>query len=246
MGGIASPVLIIGARSDIAAALAHAYGARGCDLILAARDPEALATAKADLEIRHRVTVRLVACDVTAPDPEPFFDGLGETPGTVVMVAGFMGDQNQSAADPSLAQVVMETNYNGPARILLTAARRMAERGSGAIIGISSVAGDRGRASNFIYGSAKAGFTAFLSGLRGAMVKSGVSVITVKPGYVATRMTAGMTLPAPLTAQPGEVAEAIVRAQLKDHDLIYVRPIWLPIMTIIRLVPERLFKRMKI
>lgn len=246
MPTLPDPVLIIGARSDIGVALAHAYAANGCALILAARDPAALAEAKADLEVRHGAKVDLVACDVTDADPEPFFERLGETPGTVIMVAGLLGDQAASAADAATAERVMATNYNGPVRLLLSAARRMQARGSGTIIGISSVAGDRGRAANFIYGSAKAGLTAFLSGLRNSLARQNVHVMTVKPGFVATRMTFGMDLPPRLTAQPDEVAQAILRAHKAGRDVIYVKPIWRVVMLVIRIIPERIFKGMSI
>ena len=112
------------------------------------------------------------------------------------------------------------------------------------LVGISSVAGDRGRASNYIYGSAKAGFSAFLSGLRNRLAASGVHVVTVKPGYVRTRMTAGMDLPAPLTAKPAEVADAVVQAVRRRHDVVYVRSIWRWIMLAVRAIPERAFKRL--
>lgn len=246
MSKLPDPVLIIGARSDIGVALAHAYASEGCALVLAARDPELLSGIKVDLEVRHQAQVRTLACDVTEPNPETFFTALGELPGTVIMVAGLLGDQEISAADAAIAERVMATNYNGPARLLLAAARRMEARGSGAIIGISSVAGDRGRASNFIYGSAKAGFTAFLSGLRNALAQKGVYVLTVKPGFVATRMTAGMDLPPRLTAQPDEVARAIVQAHKTKREVIYVKPIWRLVMLVIRSIPERIFKRMSI
>jgi short-subunit dehydrogenase len=108
------------------------------------------------------------------------------------------------------------------------------------------VAGDRGRASNYIYGSAKAGFTAFLSGLRNRMASLGVHVVTVSPGFIATRMTAGMDLPEKLTASPEEVAEAIFKATEKRRNTIYVRPIWWLVMLVIRNIPEPVFKRLKI
>jgi short-subunit dehydrogenase len=122
----------------------------------------------------------------------------------------------------------------------------MERRGSGTIIGISSVAGERGRASNYVYGAAKAGFTAFLSGLRNRLAAKGVRVITVKPGFVATRMTEGMKLPPRLTAQPEEVAAAILAATSRRFDVTYVRPIWWLIMAIIRLIPEPVFKKLKL
>jgi short-subunit dehydrogenase len=119
----------------------------------------------------------------------------------------------------------------------------MKNRPGATIIGISSVAGDRGRGSNFVYGSAKAGFTAFLSGLRNALARTGVKVVTVKPGFVDTEMTAGMDLPKALTAQPEEVARAVLRAHERGKDVIYVRPVWRLIMLIIRTIPERIFKK---
>ncbi len=243
MTAIGSPVLIIAATSDIGAALAYGYARRGCALILTARDAAALAPLASDLALRHNVGVRVVACDVTTTDPDRFFDELGVVPGTVVMVAGLLGDQQQAVADTAHADAIMATNYNGPARLLLAAARRMT---GGTIIGISSVAGDRGRASNFVYGSAKAGFSTFLSGLRNAHFKTGLHVLTVKPGFVATKMTAAMNLPPLLTAQPAAVADAIIKAQLRGRNVIYTKPVWWLIMTIIRHIPEVIFKRLSL
>jgi hypothetical protein len=114
------------------------------------------------------------------------------------------------------------------------------------LVGISSVAGERGRATNYVYGSAKAGFTAFLSGLRNRLAKKGVHVVTVLPGFVATKMTDGMDLPAKLTAQPKQMADAILDAVLKRRNVIYVKRIWQLIMMIIRNIPEKVFKGMKI
>jgi short-subunit dehydrogenase len=240
-----SPILIIGARSDIARALAHEYAARGCDLILGARDAAALEADCADLALRHKVTARAVAIDVTDGAPDAFFAALGDVPGTVVMVAGLLGDQDEAVADDALAARIMETNYNGPARYLLAAARVMQAKGS-AIIGISSVAGDRGRGSNLVYGSAKAGFTAFLSGLRNRLAPRGIQVLTVKPGFVDTKMTEGMKLPGALTAQPEAVARAVLKAHNKGRSEIYAKAAWRPIMAIIRTIPEPVFKRMKL
>jgi short-subunit dehydrogenase len=175
-----------------------------------------------------------------------FVDGLGELPGIVVCVVGTMGDQGESERNPQAAALVMRTNYEGPALILGLFAERMAARGNGALVGVSSVAGDRGRATNYVYGSAKAGFTAFLSGLRNRLAKQGVHVVTVKPGFVATRMTEGMDLPGALVASPEEVAEAVHRAVARHRDVIYVRLVWWPLMSVIRAIPERIFKRLKL
>ena len=140
----------------------------------------------------------------------------------------------------------MRTNYLGPALLLNALAERFAHRGSGVLVGISSVAGDRGRAANYVYGSAKAGFTAFLSGLRNRLAPSGVHVVTVKPGFVRTRMTAGMDLSAGLTADPDEVAAAVVMAIRQRLDVVYVRRVWRAISLVLRAIPERFFKRMKV
>lgn len=241
-----SRVLILGASSDIGLALARVYARRGAALILAARDSARLGDDANDLRLRYQTEVRLADFDVLNSDAAAFVDALGALPDVAVCVVGLLGDQQRSQSDLAAADGVMRSNYNGPALYLAELANRMEARGSGVLIGISSVAGDRGRASNYVYGSAKAGFTAFLSGLRNRLAARGVHVLTVKPGFVDTRMTAGMDLPKPLTAQPGEVAEAIVRAQDKGRDVLYVRPIWELVMLIIRAIPERFFKKMKI
>jgi decaprenylphospho-beta-D-erythro-pentofuranosid-2-ulose 2-reductase len=241
---LASPVLILGARSDIGRALARGYAAKGCEVILAARgDISADAT---DLALRTQTKVRAVSVDITDGGADAFFDSLGVVPGTVVMVAGLLGDQAESAAHDEIAAKVMDSNYNGPARYLLAAARRMANVPDACIIGISSVAGERGRASNFIYGSAKAGFTAFLSGLRNAHAKTGLHVMTVKPGFVRTQMTAGMKLSPVMTAEPEQVADAILKAQDKKADVIYTLARWRLVMAIIRAIPEPIFKKLSL
>jgi short-subunit dehydrogenase len=241
---LASPVLIIGARSDIGRALAKSYAEKGCEVILAARgDISADAT---DLVLRTQAKVRAVGVDITDSAADAFFDSLGVVPGTVVMVVGLLGDQSESAADNNIAACVMDSNYNGPAQYLLAAARRMANVPDACIIGISSVAGERGRGSNFIYGSAKAGFTAFLSGLRNSHAKTGLHVMTVKPGFVRTQMTAGMKLPPFMTAEPEQVATAILKAHEKKSDVIYTLGLWRVVMMIIRAVPEKIFKKLSL
>jgi hypothetical protein len=188
----------------------------------------------------------LIDFDLLADEPESLVGRLSTLPDTVVLMAGILGDQQEAMSHPEIADRMIRTNFVAPARLLLAFGSAMKTRGHGTIVGVSSVAGDRGRGSNFIYGSAKAGLTAFLSGLRNALFRSGVHVITVKPGFVRTRMTDGMRLPAALTAEPEEVARAIVRAQAKRRDSIYVRVIWGPIMAIIRGLPEPIFKRLSL
>jgi len=240
-------LLVLGASSDIAAATARRFAADGYAVQLAGRDEGALAAMAADLELRHRVAVSIHRCDVTeAPDRAALLAGLPVVPDVVVCAVGLLGDQRQNEIDPTAAERVMRANYEGPALLLGALAEAFAARGEGVIVGISSVAGERGRASNYVYGSAKAGMTAFLSGLRNRFGKTGVHVVSVLPGFVDTRMTEGMALPPALTAQPSEVAQAIWRAVERRKDVVYVRPLWCWIMAIIRAIPEGLFKKLSI
>ena len=241
------PVLILGGRSGMGLAVAHRFAAGGHPIQLAARRAETLAPHKADLELRHNVAVSLHEFDVLdATSRERLIDGLDTLPDIAVCAVGMLGDQQQSERDIDAATLVMRTNYEGPASILAVLANRFEARGSGTLVGISSVAGERGRATNYVYGSAKAAFTAFLSGLRNRLAAKGVHVVTVLPGFVATKMTEGMGLPARLTATPADVAAAIERAVIKQRNSIYVRPVWLPLMLVIRVIPEPIFKRMKL
>jgi decaprenylphospho-beta-D-erythro-pentofuranosid-2-ulose 2-reductase len=240
-------VLILGAGSDIGMAVAHKFAGLGHPIQLAARKVDQLERAKTDIEVRHRVTVSLHAFDALAFETHSaFVDGLPELPQIAVCVVGYMGEQSNNERDLAAASLVMRSNFEGPASILAELANRFAARGSGTLVGVSSVAGERGRATNYVYGASKAGFTAFLSGLRNRLAKKGVHVLTVLPGFVATQMTEGMDLPAKLTAQPVEVANKIASAVTSGRNVIYVRHIWWLIMMIIRNIPEKIFKGMKI
>jgi decaprenylphospho-beta-D-erythro-pentofuranosid-2-ulose 2-reductase len=144
------------------------------------------------------------------------------------------------------AQEIINTNYVGAVSILNVVANDFENRKRGTIVGISSVAGDRGRQSNYVYGSAKAGFTAFLSGLRNRLYHHGVHVLTVKPGFVKTQMIENLKTPAPITAIPKQVADRIFKAVRKKKDNIYVLPIWSMIMLVIKSIPEGIFKKLKL
>jgi hypothetical protein len=239
-------VMILGGTSGIGRAIAHNYAARGYAIQLAGRDQATLEENARDLTVRHGVIVTVHLIDAMELATHATFVGnIEPLPDTVVCAIGAMKTQEETERDPDEAELVMCSNFNGPAHILGFFANRFAERRAGLIIGISSVAGDRGRAKNYVYGSAKAAFTAFLSGLRARLVSTGVRVITVKPGFVHTRMTDGMTLPPLLTASPEEVAAAISKADRSRRDVVYVRPIWRLVMAIICALPEPIFKRTK-
>lgn len=240
-------VLVLGGRSDIGLAVAHRFAAAGHPVALAARNAGDLEADRADIAIRHGVEATVH--DYDALDTAAlagFVDSFDPVPGIVVCVVGAMGEQATSEADPGAAALVMRTNYEAPAQVLELFAARMTARGRGTLVGISSVAGDRGRAVNYVYGSAKAGFTAYLSGLRNRLWGTGVHVVTVKPGFVATRMTEGMDLPGALTASPEAVAEAIVRAVARGRSVVYVKPVWRAVMSIICAIPEPLFRKTRI
>ena len=241
-------VLILGGTSDIGRATALRYAQAGWAVVLAARNPEEARRNADDIATRSGAAATVASFDVLQTDGFGLFlDGLASLPDTVVSVVGELGKQARAERDLAEAANVMRTNFEGPALIFQALAERFAARGSGTLVGVSSVAGDRGRASNYVYGSAKAGYTAFLSGLRNRLAKQGVRVVTVKPGFVRTRMTAGMKLPPLLTAEPEEVAAAIYRAAEGGRgDVIYVRWMWRFVMMIIRSIPERVFKRLSL
>ena len=241
---MSGPVLILGAASGIARAIARSFAEAGHPIQLAARNAARLEDDAADLRTRYGVAVTLHEFDALTLDSHAdFVAGLPALPEVAICAVGAMGDQDQSAADPQAAAHVMRSNFEGPASILAHLANAMEARGSGCLVGISSVAGDRGRASNYIYGSAKAGFTAFLSGLRNRLAKRGVHVVTVLPGFVRTAMLDGMDTPGPLTAEPSEVGTAVVKAVQKQTNVIYTRPIWRIVMAVIRNIPEPIFKK---
>lgn len=239
--------LVFGGTSDIGRAIAHELAGNGFTLQLTARDAGRLKREACDIRLRTGMPVTEYSCDVLQDGAcVSLLNELDPLPDIAVCVVGLLGDQAESQRDSAAAERVMRTNYLGPALLLNALAERFAHRGSGVLVGISSVAGDRGRAANYVYGSAKAGFTAFLSGLRNRLAPSGVHVVTVKPGFVRTRMTDGMGLPAGLTADPDEVAAAVVMAIRQRLDVVYVRRVWHVISLVLRAIPERFFKRMKV
>lgn len=240
-------VLILGASSDIAVATAHKFAQEGYDLMLAARNPESIDYLCRDLPIRYGNKVYAYAFDACdRSSHEAFYDKLNEKPEISICVFGFMADETEAMSSWELTNRMIDTNYTGAVSILNIIARDYMSRGHGSIVGISSVAGERGRQSKLIYGSAKAAFTAYLSGLRNLVYRSGVHVLTVKPGFVKTRMTQELNLPPLLTAQPEEVATAIYKGVRAKKDTIYVKWFWKYIMMNIKLIPEGIFKRMNL
>ncbi|MEJ0093006.1 MAG: SDR family oxidoreductase [Methylocella sp.] len=241
-------LLVLGGSSDIGRACALRFAESGAQIMLAGRDLEALQREAQDIAVRTGAKASLHKLDILDGDAfRSFVHDLPALPDTVICVIGVLGEQSRAETEVAYASRIIRTNCEGPAILLGLFAEHFLARGSGAIVGVSSVAGERGRASNYVYGAGKAGLTAFLSGLRNRLGKTNIRVITVKPGFVRTRMTKDMKLPGLLTAEPEEVAEAIFRAvAVRPRDVIYVKPIWLIVMTIIKAIPEPIFKRLRI
>ena len=240
-------VLILGAKSDIAKALAREYAKHDYDLYLAARNAEELEPFGNDIKVRYDKEARLVEFDALDYEShQAFYNTLDPKPLGVISAIGYLGDQEKAQNDFQEAQKIIDTNYTGCISILNIIANEYEQNKNGFIIGISSVAGDRGRKSNYIYGSAKAAFSAYLSGLRNRLHDANVQVMTMKPGFVNTQMTKGMDLPEKLTAQPEEVARDVYAAHKKGKDVVYTKWFWRWIMLIIKAIPEFQFKKMSI
>lgn len=242
-----SYVLIVGAKSDIAKATAREYAKHGHDLYLAARNTSELQEFANDVAVRNQRTVKTIELDILNYDSHySFYEQLKEKPLGVICAVGYLGEQQKSQTDFNEAQHIIDTNYSGVVSLLNIIANDFEKNKSGFIVGISSVAGDRGRKSNYTYGSAKAALTTHLSGLRNRLYDAQVHVMTVKPGFVATMMTEDMDLPAKLTALPEEVAKSIYKAQQNNKNILYTKWVWRWIMLIIRNIPEWMFKRLSL
>ncbi|CAI6148792.1 MAG: putative oxidoreductase [uncultured Sulfurimonas sp.] len=242
-----SYVLIVGAKSDIAKELARVYAKNGYNLYLGARESSELEAFKTDLEVRSSIKVALIELDITDYEShQGIYENLDEKPLGVIVVSGYMTEQYKAEKEWSEALNTINVNYTGAVSLLNIVANDFEAEKRGFIVGVSSVAGDRGRKTNYIYGSAKAAFSAYLSGLRNRLYESNVSVLTVKPGFVNTKMTEDLALPEKLTAQPTEVAEDIFKAQQAGKNILYTKWIWRYIMLIITNIPEFIFKKLSI
>lgn len=240
--------IILGGTSTIARGFARQAATRGEGVILAGRDMDDLTTTATDCGVRGAPVAEAMAFD--ARDPATFAPILDRAKGldgtiSVAVFVGSMPPQEEIDAAPELIEGTVTDSFTGPARFLTAIAPLLEERGAGTVIGVGSVAGDRGRIGNYVYGAAKAGFHTYLSGLRNRLARSGVHVVTVKPGTVDTAMTWGLDK-LPFLAQPEKVVSDIFRAVDRKRNVVYTPIIWWPVMTIIRLIPEPIFKKMQI
>lgn len=240
--------LIVGATSPIARAAAIELAQRGWRIALAGRDMEELARLSADLQLRTDAEVKTFAYDALDLDGQgDFLHGVArdmEGLKGVLVAVGAMPPQEALNEEPDRAAHILSANYTGPALLLQHAAKIFDEQGLGWLAAIGSVAGDRGRAKNYLYGSAKGGISLLLGGLRQRLAGRGVTVTTIKPGFVDTGMTFGME-GVKGAADPGEVGKAAADAILKGKDVVYIPAKWRLIMFIVRSIPERIFKNLK-
>jgi decaprenylphospho-beta-D-erythro-pentofuranosid-2-ulose 2-reductase len=233
-------VLVLGATSAIAQATARVWAERGDELLLVARDAARLGAVAADLRTRGGTVATLVQ-DLNH-DQQAVLDAAG-APEVILLAQGILGEPHRRDSDPDAAELVLATNLVAPVRLLTMLAPRL-QRGA-CIAALSSVAGDRGRAKVGVYGASKAGLDSFLSALRQRLSPAGIRVLTLKPGFVDTPMTAGMPK-TPLFASAAQVARGIVRAVDSARDgVVYLPWWWRLIMLAIKAMPERVFKRLK-
>lgn len=242
-------ILVLGATSGIAEATCRIWAAEGARLFLVARNAEKLAAVAADLKTRGASYVDTAVADLDDTDKHPALLSHAVNSLTGLDIAylahGILGDQARAEQDFNTAAQIIYTNFMAPVSLLTWLANFCVQRHAGTLAVISSVAGDRGRKSNYLYGSSKAGLSAFLGGLRNRVDREGVTVLAIKPGPVKTSMTSGMK-GSEKFADVDKVAQSIVKAIDKRGDVLYVPFQWQPIMFIIRHIPERVFKKLNL
>jgi len=242
-------ILVLGATSGIAEATCRIWAAQGAQLFLIARNPEKLAAVAADLKTRGAAYVGTAVADLDDTDKhaELLAHAVNSLTGMDVayLTHGILGDQSLAERDFEHAAQILHTNFVAPVSLLTWLANFCVQRRTGVLAVLSSVAGDRGRKSNYLYGASKAGLTAFLAGLRNRVDREGVTVLTIKPGQVRTAMTAGMK-GSEKFADVNKVAASIVKAIDKRQDSLYVPFQWRAIMFVVRSIPERIFKKLNL
>jgi len=242
-----STVLILGATSDIGFAIAKKFASEKYAIQLASRNVDQLKTFQSDIEIRYGVDCSVHTIDAANFEShQSFYNSLSPQPDVTIYVIGYMTDNEKVIRNWNETVKTINANYTGAVSILNIIAADYEEKQKGTIIGVSSVAGNRGRQSNYIYGSAKAAFTAYLSGLRNRLFHHKTHVMTVLPGFVYTKMTEHLQLPKLLTATPEEVASAVYNGFKKRRNVVYVKWFWRWIMLIITSIPEGIFKKKKL
>jgi len=242
-------VLALGATSAIAEATLRLLAERGARFYLVARNQDKLDAVGADLLTRGAagVATQVMDLDETAAHPA-MLAAAAKSLGTIelaLLAHGILGDQKEAEASYTAAEAVLRTNFLSAVSLITWLANYFESTGQGTLAVISSVAGDRGRKSNYVYGASKGALNVFVDGVRARIDRAGVQVLTIKPGFVATPMTAHLAQ-GPLFAQPSQVAQGIVKAIEKRRDVVYLPPFWALIMLILRMIPGRIFKKLNV
>jgi decaprenylphospho-beta-D-erythro-pentofuranosid-2-ulose 2-reductase len=253
--GAVQSLLVLGGRSDIGAAIAERLASDGCRrIVLAGRRPDAMAPV-ADRLRAAGAEVAVTPWDATdirghADAVKAAFDALPAGPGVaggdvdcVLLTAGVLGDQGHLEDDPEAAADLVVANYAGPVSTLLHVTRRLREQGHGTIVVLGSVAGERVRRSNFVYGSTKAGLDGFCQGLGDALEGTGVEVMVVRPGFVRSSMTEGKEAP-PLATTPGAVADAVADGLASGRHTVWVPGTFRFVMSAFRHLPRPVWRRL--
>src|SRR4030095_7890230 len=243
-------LLVLGASSLIAQAAAAKFAEAGHEIIFAGRDTGEIQRLANDFQIRYKINCYAELFDALAYDTHKKFleDVRAKMPDInyVLIAFGYLGTQEKAQSDFSEAHKIIDTNYTGVVSVCELISAEFEGRKNGNIAVISSVAGDRGRQSNYMYGSAKAGLTSYTSGLRSRLTKSGVNVLTIKPGFVDTPMTYGMPLPKMLVASAQKVGKDIYKAMIKRKSIVYTPFYWSWIMRVVKSIPEFIFRKLKL
>ncbi len=240
---------MLGATSGIAEATCRIWASEGASLFLVGRNRGKLEAVATDLRTRGASFVEIAVADLddTSQHPEMLAHAINSLTGMDIayLAHGVLGDQARAEQDFQQAAEILHTNLLAPISLLTWLANFCVQRHSGTLAVLSSVAGDRGRKSNYVYGSSKAGLSAFLGGLRNRVDREGVTVVNIRPGPVKTAMTVGMK-GSQKFADPNKVARAIVKSIDARRDNVYVPFQWQPIMFVIRHIPERVFKKLNL
>jgi len=245
--GAVQSLLVLGGSSDIGAAIAERLVPDGCrSVVLAGRRPDAMEPVAARLRAAGAAvtTTHWDAADIGghADAVKAAWEAAGTDIDCVVMASGVLGDQAHLEDDPAAAAELAVTNYAGPVSALLHVARHLEEQGHGTIVVLSSVAAERARRSNFVYGSSKAGLDAFAQGLADSLVAAGVRVVVVRPGFVHSSMTEGRD-PAPMATTPAAVADAVAAAIASGRETVWVPGALRYLMPVLRHLPRPLWRR---
>jgi len=242
-------ILVLGATSGLAIPVCRLLAEQGAQLFLAARNAEKLAAVAADLKTRGATFIDTAIADLddTAQHASLLTHAVNALGGcdVALLAHGVLGDPAELDASFAKANAMLQTNLISPVSLCMWLADYFVSRHAGVLAVISSVAGDRGRKANTVYGASKAGLTAYLAGLRNRIDREGVTVLTIKPGPVKTPMTASMK-GAEKFADPKKVAMQILDAIDKRKDVLYTPSIWLVIMFVVRHIPERIFKKLNV